>query len=170
MTAMRAEERPAEMAAGLLGTPAAVRPEDSAADRAAVRWTLPAPAAETGAYGHAPASVTAWQMPPGSESASVPLRLTRRGRIAVVVMTAMLLAVLSLLIARSAQATSQPVPARAAQGPAQVTVQPGQSLWAVAESADPNADTRVVMQQIVELNGLTGPVVFAGQQLWVPRG
>ena len=69
MTAMRAEERPAEMAAGVLGTPAAVRPEDSAVDRAAVRWTLPAPAAETGAYGHAPASVTAWQMPPGSENA-----------------------------------------------------------------------------------------------------
>ena len=58
----------------------------------------------------------------------------------------------------------------AQQNLTQVTVRPGQSLWSVAESADPDADTRVVIQQIVELNGLTGNVVFAGQRLWVPRG
>ena len=86
------------------------------------------------------------------------------------VMATLLLAALSLIIARSAEATSQPVPARAAQSPVQVTVQPGESLWAVAEHADPSADTRVVIQQIVELNALTGPVVFAGERLYVPRG
>ena len=51
-----------------------------------------------------------------------------------------------------------------------MTVRPGQSLWSVAETADPRADTRAVIQQIVELNGLSGDVVFAGQRLWVPRG
>jgi hypothetical protein len=51
-----------------------------------------------------------------------------------------------------------------------VVVRPGQSLWSVAESADPDQDTRAVIQQIVDLNGLSGDLVSAGQQLWVPRG
>jgi len=106
-----------------------------------------------------------------NQAARVPLRLTRRGRVVVAVATALLLAVLSLVIAASAQATSHPAPSGAAQrNLAQVTVRPGQSLWSVAENADPDADTRVVVQQIIELNGLTGNVVFAGQRLWVPRG
>ena len=100
----------------------------------------------------------------------MPLRLTRRGRVVVAVAAALLLAALSLVIAASAQATSHPVARAAQQNLTQVTVRPGQSLWSVAESADPDADTRVVIQQIVELNGLTGAVVFAGQRLWVPRG
>jgi LysM domain len=105
------------------------------------------------------------------QAARVPLRLTRRGRIVVAVATALLLAVLSLVIAASAQATSHPAsPGAAQRNLAQVTVRPGQSLWSVAENADPNADTRVVVQQIIELNGLTGNLVFAGQRLWVPRG
>ena len=99
----------------------------------------------------------------------MPLRLTRRGRIVVAVITVLLLAVLSLIVAMSAEATSQ-APARAAQGLTQVIVRPGQSLWSVAENADPDADTRVVIQQIADLNGLTGSAVFAGQRLWVPRG
>jgi hypothetical protein len=169
MTAMRAEEPPAELATGVPGATAGLQPEESAASRAAVRWTGPAPAAGTLAYGLAPVSPVVWQVPRG-ESASVPLRLTRRGRIVAAVVAAMLLAVLSLVIARSAEATSQPAPARAAQSPTQVTVRPGESLWAVAENADPNADTRVVIQQIVDLNALTGPVVFAGERLYVPRG
>jgi hypothetical protein len=105
------------------------------------------------------------------QAARVPLRLTRRGRVVVAVATALLLAVLSLVIAASAQATSHPAsPGTAQRSLVQVTVRPGQSLWSVAENADPNADTRVVVQQIIELNGLTGNLVFAGQRLWVPRG
>jgi hypothetical protein len=170
MTAMRAEELPAELATGVPGAAAGIQPEENAASRAAVRWTGPAPATGTLAYGLAPVLPAVRQVPPRGESASVPLRLTRRGRIVAAVMATMLLAVLSLVIVRSAEATSQPVLAHAAQSPIQVTVQPGESLWAVAENADPNADTRVAIQQIVELNALTGPVVFAGERLYVPRG
>ena len=100
----------------------------------------------------------------------MPLRLTRRGRVVVAVAVALLLAALSLVIAASAQATNHSLPSRGAQDLIQVTVRPGQSLWSVAENADPGADTRTVIQQIVELNGLTGDVVTAGQRLWVPRG
>ena len=47
---------------------------------------------------------------------------------------------------------------------------PGQSLCSVAEAADPDADTRIVIQQIIDLNALTGTVVQPGERLWVPRG
>lgn len=139
--------------------------DDSARTRAAARWTAPldppAPASSQTPRSHATRP----------ETANPPLRLTRRGRVVVAVAAALVLAALSLVIASAAQATNHPVSSRAAQqGLAQVTVHPGQSLWSVAESADPAADTRVVIQQIIELNGLTGNVVFAGQRLWVPRG
>jgi hypothetical protein len=106
---------------------------------------------------------------PGGQAAPMPLRLTSRGRVVVAVTTVLLLAVLSLIVAMSAEATNQ-APARTAPGLTQVIVRPGQSLWSVAEKADPDADTRVVIQRITELNGLTGSAVFAGQRLWVPRG
>src|SRR5271166_5880827 len=85
------------------------------------------------------------------------LRLTRRGRV--------------VAAAVAAQATNHALPPGAArQGLVKVVVRPGQSLWSVAESTDPDQDTRVIVQQIVDLNALSGDVVFAGQQLWVPRG
>jgi LysM domain len=101
----------------------------------------------------------------------VALRLTRRGRIVVAAVAALLVTVVSLLAAGAAQATNHGLPPGAArQNLVQVVVGPGQSLWSVAESADPDQDTRAVIHQIVDLNALSGDVVFAGQQLWVPRG
>ena len=99
------------------------------------------------------------------------LRLTRRGRVVAAAMAALLMTVLSLLAAGATHATHHSTSPRAArQNLVQVMVRPGQSLWSVAESADPDEDTRAVIQQIVDLNALNGNVVFAGQQLWVPRG
>ena len=100
-----------------------------------------------------------------------PLRLTRRGRVVVALAAALLVTMVSLLLAGVAQATNDgPSPRAARENLVQVIVRPGQSLWSVAESADPGQDTRAVIQQIIDLNSLTGDTVFAGQQLWVPRG
>ena len=194
MSAMRAEDLPIlpELPAALpqdsttkrhrrkRQRPKRHRRSDSARTRAAVRWTAPLdpPAPAPGqAPRPQPSRDQAARPRPARdqatrpETANPPLRLTRRGRVVVAVAAALVLAALSLVIASAAQATNHPVSSRAAQqGLAQVTVHPGQSLWSVAESADPAADTRVVIQQIIELNGLTGNVVFAGQRLWVPRG
>ena len=105
------------------------------------------------------------------DTSSAPLRLTRRGRVVVATAAALLVTVVSLLLAGVAQATNHGPSARAArQDLVQVVVHPGQSLWSVAESADPGQDTRAVIQQIIDLNSLNGDTVFAGQQLWVPRG
>ena len=100
-----------------------------------------------------------------------PLRLTRRGRVVVALAAALLVTMVSLLLAGVAQATNDgPSPRAARQNLVQVIVRPGQSLWSVAERADPGQDTRAVIQQIIDLNSLNGDAVFAGQQLWVPRG
>jgi hypothetical protein len=100
-----------------------------------------------------------------------PLRLTRRGRVVAVAVAAFLLTVASLLAAVAAQATNHALsPPAARQNLVQVVVRPGQSLWSVAESAEPDRDTRAVIQQIIDLNALSSDVVIAGQQLWVPRG
>jgi hypothetical protein len=36
-------------------------------------------------------------------------------------------------------------------------------------SADPSADTRVVVQEIMTANAMTSADISAGQLLWVPR-
>ena len=105
------------------------------------------------------------------DTPGVPLRLTRRGRVLVAVVAALLVTVISLLAVGAAQATNHgPSSGAARHGLVQVVVRPGQSLWSVAEKAAPDQDTRAVIQQIIDLNSLASDTVFAGQQLWVPRG
>jgi LysM repeat protein len=76
-----------------------------------------------------------------------------------------------LSVAGGAQAASHGAGAGAAyRGMTQVVVRPGQTLWSIASRAEPAADPRLVIQQIIEVNGLSGPVIQPGQSLWVPRG
>jgi hypothetical protein len=102
-------------------------------------------------------------------------RLTRRGRrlvwaSAVLLLVAVITPVL-LAVASGAQAANHGVPpsmVRAAMR--QVVVKPGQSLWSIALNAEPQADPRVVSQQIMDFNALGSQVVVPGESLWVPKG
>ena len=104
------------------------------------------------------------------------IRLTRRGRIVVAVM--LTVASLSLVVlawlavaARAAQAADGgQSPGAVYQNLTSIVVHPGQTLWSIASQAEPSADPRVVMQQIIDLNALAGTSVEPGQRLWVPRG
>ena len=130
-------------------------------------------AASSGAAssGAAPSRTVRSDTTPNQATTAAPLRLTRRGRAVIAAAAVLLVVMVSLIVASAAQATSHSVPPRTAeQNLSRVVVRPGQTLWSVAESADPGADTRLVIQQIVELNGLTSDVVLTGQRLWVPRG
>jgi len=104
------------------------------------------------------------------------VRLTRRGRIVVTVMLAAVslsLVVLAWLAiaARTAQAADGgQSPGAVYQNLTSVVVHPGQTLWSIASQAEPTADPRIVMQQIIDLNALHGTSVVPGQRLWVPRG
>ena len=100
-----------------------------------------------------------------------PLRLTRRGKIVLIGIPLVLLAAILLSLAGFFNS-----PAKASDSPEDlavtptvtVTVQPGESLWAIAGSVAPERDARDVVADIVQLNNLTAGAVLPGQQLYVP--
>jgi hypothetical protein len=108
---------------------------------------------------------------PAVRPKQAPLRLTRRGRfvlfgVPLILLTALILSFSGFLNA----------PAKAADSADQlsltptvtVTVQPGESLWAIAGSVAPDRDPRDVVADIVQLNNLDAARVMPGQQLFVP--
>ena len=93
-------------------------------------------------------------------------RLTRRGRMVVVLGAAgLLLAAFSLGRVESQAAVPGDGPARPALE--QTVVMPGDTLWSIAREVAPHNDPREVVAQIRELNDLSGGLV-AGQQLLLP--
>lgn len=102
-----------------------------------------------------------------STSSTPQVHLTRRGR------TVLLLALVAVLFAAFSLGRANTEAASAA-GDAplasveQITVQPGESLWAVARRIAPENDPREVMAQIQRLNDLTDSELQVGQQLLLP--
>lgn len=97
---------------------------------------------------------------------TVPVRLTRRGRVVVI------LAFLGALLAGGVvlgHAPSQAADRARPVAPHTITVESGETLWGVAERIAPHVDPRLVVAQIQQLNHLSGPQLFAGMQLVVPR-
>jgi hypothetical protein len=103
----------------------------------------------------------------------MPIRLTRRGRAVVVCLLVCGLTLgallVSLLASGGAQATNHGQPRGGYQGMHQIVVRPGQTLWSIASAAEPSADTRVVVEEIMTANALNTVSITAGQLLWVPR-
>ena len=99
-------------------------------------------------------------------SRRAPVRLTRRGRLVLVLLLAVL-AFVALSLGRGAapQATTT-----LAAGPVAtaIVVQSGDTLWKIARDLDPAADPRATMARLRELNGLSGDELTAGQALLVP--
>lgn len=102
---------------------------------------------------------------------SAPLRLTRRGRIVLIGVPLVLVAVFLLSLSgffNSPAKASDSASDLAVTPTVTVTVQPGQSLWTIASAVDPNRDARDVVADIVQLNNLSAGSVLPGQQLFVP--
>ena len=98
------------------------------------------------------------------------LRLTRRGRL-VVLLALLVLALVAFGLGRlgsSAAATDSGAPA-APVGYAATTVHVGETLWTVAKRVAPGHDPRDVIAQIQELNNLHGGAIQVGQQLLLPH-
>jgi LysM domain len=111
----------------------------------------------------------------GTRPARARARLTRRGRIVVsglVIAFVVLAAALAWLAGTArADAAGSGVPSSVVYHSLRsVTVLPGQSLWSIATQYEPGADPRSVIQQIIDLNALSGTSVQPGEQLWLPRG
>lgn len=111
----------------------------------------------------------------GARPVRTRVRLTRRGRIVVaglITASVVLVAALAWLAGTArADASGSGVPSSAVYHSLRsVVVLPGQSLWSIATQYDPGADPRNVIQQIIDLNALSGTSVQPGQHLWLPRG
>ncbi len=98
-------------------------------------------------------------------AAAAPARLTRRGRLMVLVVLAALLFTAFSLGRAASQAASEPVATAQLE---QTTVMPGDTLWAVARRIAPANDPREVVAQIRQLNDLSTSTLYAGQQLLLP--
>lgn len=101
--------------------------------------------------------------PPG------PVRLTLRGRR--VLAAVMLLAVVAAGWDVLAPVAADALDARAGAysgATSQVVVLPGDTLWSIARTTQPDTDPRDTVLRIQNLNGLPDSAVTAGQRLVVP--
>jgi len=104
-----------------------------------------------------------------------PIKLTRRGRVVVGALVGLAVATVAVLIwfgvAGQAEASSHVGPkVPASDSVSRVVVRPGDTLWAIAAKAEPSADPRATIGEILDLNSLTGTSVRVGQVLLVPKG
>ena len=96
---------------------------------------------------------------------STVLRLTRRGRVAVLLAALLTLAVLVVALGPSTIATGEAGDAVPTQT---VTVQPGDTLWKLATKANPNGDIRQTVDDIMRLNSLPTAHLPMGSEVAVP--
>ena len=93
------------------------------------------------------------------------LRLTRRGRVVVVVLfLAVLLAVLTAFGAHSAATREPGAPLHTRT----VVVGQGDTLWDIAATVAKPGQVRETVHEIEELNAMTGPDLTVGQKVAVP--
>lgn len=92
------------------------------------------------------------------------MRLTRRGRL--VVILALSAVMVLFVIAGAFRATA--APADPPTGWTLSVVQPGQTLWELARSRTAGGDPRELIAQIKSVNGLVDSQLVSGQQLLLP--
>jgi len=98
-------------------------------------------------------------------SAQPRLRITRRGRAVLMTLIAIPIVLAALFFALNGGG------AIAGNGPSipleQVTIEPGQTLWGLAEEYAPDSDPRDFVADVVNLNGIVD-VLEAGQVVDIP--
>lgn len=94
-----------------------------------------------------------------------PLRLTRRGRAAVLVLFVLLASLASVVLFTTASRADEPVTGP----PPTVVVEPGDTLWDVAARVMPERDGGAAVAELRRLNALRDSVVQPGEVLILPR-
>ena len=94
------------------------------------------------------------------------LRITRGRAVLLTLVSAPIVALLLVLALNGGGATAT----LESGAPAEVVmIEPGQSLWSLAESIAPGADPRDVIETLVAFNRLSSADVWAGQQIAIPQ-
>jgi len=107
--------------------------------------------------------------PVAHRAASARLRLTRRGRVVLIVLPSLLLLSGALLAAAPGVAeAAQPSTPAASAAVATVVVGSGDSLWSIAERIAPTSDPRDVVAAIEDANHLATDDLQAGDVLVLP--
>ena len=100
------------------------------------------------------------------------LRLTRRGRVVLTLLVAIPLVIgVALAMLNGGRASAGAAQSSGGQSAVTfqtVTIQPGESLWQLAEHEAPNSDPRDFIQDVVSLNDLQSSAVQAGEQIAIP--
>ena len=96
------------------------------------------------------------------------LRLTRRGRVVFTALAALPLIAWALVAVLGSGGAAADAGSQAPASFEYVTIGQGDSLWALAESIAPDGDPRVLVDEIIRLNGLDDAVVEPGQRLALP--
>lgn len=101
--------------------------------------------------------------------AVAPIRLTRRGRFLVSVLSFVaMLAISQVSLFGIATASAKASNEASSSTTTQIVVAPGETLWTIAARVNPEIDPRAVIDQIMDLNVIEGSNVYAGQVLLVP--
>ena len=96
---------------------------------------------------------------------AAPVRLTKRGRRVIAVLVLLPLASTMWLFAGRGAVAQGTAPTTHT-----VVVQPGQSLWDIAQTVAPQADPRATIYKIKQLNHFAGSDLRPGQAVIVPAG
>ena len=98
------------------------------------------------------------------------LRLTKRGRAVFTTLAAIPLIIAAAVLGLNSGDASASRDVAVAGGTYEyVTIEAGQSLWALATQIAPSADPREVIEDILAFNALSSAEIFPGQQLAVPE-
>lgn len=103
-----------------------------------------------------------------SRPARTRLHLTRRGRVVLALAAALPLVVAALMwgVGGGGAVAAEEAPSVSFSS---VTVHSGESLWGIAREVAPEADPRVVVDAIMDLNQMSSAVLVPGQRVAIPH-
>ncbi|MCL8250592.1 LysM peptidoglycan-binding domain-containing protein [Aeromicrobium fastidiosum] len=117
-------------------------------------------------FGQAPQLVRASRTPSAAGTPSAAVRLTRRGKIAVLTLAIVAIGILAVMLGPSSTATDQ---VGTPEQTTTVAVMPGHTLWQIAAAANPDGDIRATVDDIIELNSLpSASALQMGSEIAVP--
>lgn len=96
---------------------------------------------------------------------TTPVRLTRRGRVVMVIAALALLLLAAFALGSVAVGSETPGQAQSTEI---VMVSTGDTLWGIASEINSDGDVRSTMREIERLNALESTALAAGQKLRVP--